>query len=253
MAKLRAEDGGNGTWDETAVESLWSVKAKAKEKLNTTNIHTHFGNLFDLCVEKHSELEEAKRKYKGRVVFGGHRVFDDFGIAAEFLDQGSGASFLTASKLCDAVAMMPGCRGEQSDAPSASTQSKLGTGMNGAYETTWVELPEERQPPEWEKADTVRPCCPLRLSLYGHPISAKYWENHFAEKLLSCGFRKMIGWDCVFVHDRLQVIPSVYVYDFKLVGKSENPNAGWQAMRDSGLRLDPPTLSENTLGADSSM
>ena len=30
------------------------------------------------------ELEEAKRKYKGRMVFAGHRVHDEFGLAAEF-------------------------------------------------------------------------------------------------------------------------------------------------------------------------
>ena len=107
-AKLRAADNGRGTWDESAVRSLWDVKRDAKEKLATTGFHTHFGNLFDLCVEKHSELTEDMRKYKGRVVFGGHRVFDEFGLAAEFPDQGSGASFLTASKLCDAVAMPPG-------------------------------------------------------------------------------------------------------------------------------------------------
>ena len=157
------------------VRPLWDVKAEAKEKLAKTGIHTHFGNLFDLCVEKHSELEEAKRKYKGRVVFGGHRVFDDFGIAAELSENKSGASFLTASKLGDAVAMMPGCRGEQSDAPSAYTQSKLGTGMKGVYETTLVELSEERQPPDCKMAVIKRPCCPLRLSLYGYPMYGTYW------------------------------------------------------------------------------
>ena len=52
---------------------------------------------------KHSELEEWKWKYKGRVVFGGHRIHDEYGLAAEFPEQGSGASFLTSSKLCDTV------------------------------------------------------------------------------------------------------------------------------------------------------
>ena len=100
-----------------------------------------FGSLFDLCVVKHSELEEAKHKYKGRVVFGGHRIHDEHGLASEFPEQGSGASFLSASKLCDAVALLPGSKGQQSDAPSACIQSKLGTGMRGAYIVTWVELP----------------------------------------------------------------------------------------------------------------
>ena len=146
-AKLRAADEGRGTWDETCVRECWDVKTEAQKKLEATGLHTHFGALFDLCVEKHSELEEAKRRYKGRVVFGGHRVQDEYGLAAEFPDQGSGASFLTPSKLCDAVSLLPDCDGEQSDAPSAYTQSKLGTGMRGNYEVTWVEIPRSQWRP----------------------------------------------------------------------------------------------------------
>ena len=157
MGKAQSCRRRRGTWDESLVEERWKVQAKAKKLMDQTGTHTHFGMLFDLCVEKHSELEEAKRKYKGRVVFGGHRVFDEFGLAAEFPDQGSGASFLTASKLCDAVAMLPGNRGEQSDAPSAYTQSKLGTGMKGQYKTTWVEVPESQWPPSRKKAGLVKP------------------------------------------------------------------------------------------------
>ena len=97
--KLRDCDGGKGTWDETEVREYWDVKHEAKQKLDQTGIHTHFGSLFDLCVEKASELEESKRRYKGRVVFGGHRIHDEFGFAAEFPEQGSGASMISASKL----------------------------------------------------------------------------------------------------------------------------------------------------------
>ena len=156
-------------------------------------MHTHFGTLFDLCVEKGSELEESKRRCKGRVVFGGHRIHDEFGLAAEFPEQGSGASMISASKLCDAVAMLPGCSGEQSDATSAYTQSKLGTGMKGPYTVTWVEVPRSKWRHEWVTAGMTRPVCQLRLSLYGHPMSGKYWENHFTEKLLKCGFEPLPG------------------------------------------------------------
>ena len=125
-AKLRACDGGKGTWDESTVCEYWDAQRQAKEKLERTRregaeVHTHFGTLFDLCVEKGSELEESKRRYKGRVVFGGHRIHDKFGLAAEFPDQGSGASMISASKLCDAAALLPGCSGQQSDATSAYT------------------------------------------------------------------------------------------------------------------------------------
>ena len=55
---------------------------------------------------------------------------------------------ISASKLCDAVALLPGCSGEQSDATSAYTQSKLGTGMKGPYIVTWVEVPRSQWRPE---------------------------------------------------------------------------------------------------------
>ena len=120
--------------------------------MEKTGIHTHFGSLFDLCVEKGGELEESKRRHKPRVVFGGHRIHDEFGLAAEFPEQGSSASMTSASKLCDAVPMLPGCDGEQSDATSAYIQSKLGTGMKGAYIVTWVEIHRSQWRPEWVKA-----------------------------------------------------------------------------------------------------
>ena len=173
--KLRNCDEGRGTWDESTVCNYWEAQRQSKDKLERTGVHTHFGTLFDLCVEKGSELEESKRRYKGRVVFGGHRIHDEFGLAAEFPEQGSGASMISASKLCDAVAMLPGCSGEQSDATSAYTQSKLGTGMKGSYIVTWVEVPRSQWRHEWVKAGMTRPVCQLRLSLYGHPMSGKYW------------------------------------------------------------------------------
>lgn len=87
--KLRVADEGRGTWDETIVREYWDIQKEAKDKLARIGIHIHFGTLFDLCVVKHSELEEAKHKYKGRVVFGGHRIHDEHGLAAEFPEQGS--------------------------------------------------------------------------------------------------------------------------------------------------------------------
>ena len=59
--KLRQADGGRGTWDESTVCNYWDAQRQAKEKLDRTGVHTHFGSLFDLCMEKSSELEESKR------------------------------------------------------------------------------------------------------------------------------------------------------------------------------------------------
>jgi len=69
--ELRECDGGRGTWDESTVTNYWDAQRQAKEKLERTGVHTHFGSVVDLCVGKASELEESERRYKGRVVFGG--------------------------------------------------------------------------------------------------------------------------------------------------------------------------------------
>ena len=75
-------------------------------------------------------------------------IRDEFGLEAQFPEQGSGAIFVPVSKLLDAVALLPGNDGEQSDAPSAYTQSKLGTGHRGKFPDTWVRILRERWPQE---------------------------------------------------------------------------------------------------------
>ena len=86
-------------WDEKHPRGLRDVTNEARNAGKTILV----GPLFGICVEKHSELEQKRRKYKGRVVFGGNNVRDEFGLAAAFPEQGSGASFATASKLLDVV------------------------------------------------------------------------------------------------------------------------------------------------------
>ena len=45
----------------------------------------------DLCHEKHSELPESQRRYKGRVVLRGDVVKDSEGYYAVFSEQGTSA------------------------------------------------------------------------------------------------------------------------------------------------------------------
>ena len=79
-------------------------------------------------------------------------------------------------------------------------------------------------------------------------MSGKYWENHFTEKLKSVGFESIPGWECLFAHQSLKLILSVYVDDFKLVGRAENLPKGWALMEKSGLVLDPPDPRGDYLG-----
>ena len=61
-------------WDEKRVKPWAEVRAEAKRTGRTI----HVGRIFDICVEKNHELpqSDARRKFKGRVVFGGNNVRD---------------------------------------------------------------------------------------------------------------------------------------------------------------------------------
>ena len=64
----------------------------------------HFGELMELCQEKHIELPPEQRKYKGMIVFRGDKVKDETGFYAVFSEQGTSASHLAAAKILDAIA-----------------------------------------------------------------------------------------------------------------------------------------------------
>ena len=52
----------------------------------------------------------------------GDAVKDDSGSDAVFTEQGSSASHMTAMKVLDVIARLPGCAGQASNAVSAYTQ-----------------------------------------------------------------------------------------------------------------------------------
>ena len=86
------------------------------------------------------------------------------------------------------------------------------------------------------------PTCPLRA-----PLSGSFWEQHCHTALSKVGFEALEGWECVFVHRKLGLFLSVYVDDFKLAGRAENLQTGWDLIRKH-LRLDPPTPLGDYLG-----
>ena len=178
-----------GTWDASEVCEYEAARKRALEQGRTA----HFGRLFGFTSGKHSKLPPARRKYKGRVVFQGNMVKDAEGLMAVFAELGSSASLMSASKLLDAVAMLPGCAGEQSDAEQAYTQARFGHGEKHPVET-WVRLPKERWPKEWH-GKFRDPVVPLRLALYGRPLSGVFWERYCREALLSVGFTTVPGWE----------------------------------------------------------
>ena len=110
----------------------------------------HFAPLMDTCHLKNSELEPQFQKYKGRVVLRGDIVKDDSGSYAVFTEQGSSASQMTAAKVMDVIARLPGCGGQAADATSAYTQVEMEDAPSSLKSpksecpVTWIRLPEHK-------------------------------------------------------------------------------------------------------------
>ena len=112
-------------WDLTKVRNKKEVIAGARREDKTV----HFSLLMDICHLKNAELETKHQKYQGRVVLRGEIVEDDLGSYAVFTEQGSSASQMTAAKVMDVIARLPGCAGQ------AATQYLL------TPKSTWKMLP----------------------------------------------------------------------------------------------------------------
>ena len=153
-------------WDFTTVRAKADVIADAKKKGKRVN----FGNLMELCHEKHSELKLAIPTYKGRLVFRGDQVRDETGYYAVFSEQGTSASHMDAAKMIDAMGRMPGNKVEDSDAIGAYHQVSLKDahlllgGTPDDFVETWVsfENMKHRRPKSWDKIED--PVCILRLT-----------------------------------------------------------------------------------------
>ena len=191
-------------WDMASVREYDEVVAEAK--LN--KIKVHFGDIFGICGLKGSELSEDDpgRKWKGRFVFRGSLVKDEYNNHAIFEELSSSPATLEASKAVDAYGLIDGNSSSQCDAEQAYVQSKLGG------TPTWVRIPKERWPPEWEKFK--RPVVRLNLALYGHPDAGGYWESHCNDKLKAGGFEPIPDWNSVYWHPKFKLLLMVYVDDF---------------------------------------
>ena len=140
---------------------------------------------------------------------------------------------MSTSKFLDFIGMTRGNSVQQGDAQQAYMQTLL------LGDETWIFLPPHMWPKAWQ-GKFKNPVVRLRLALYAQPLSGAYWEKHCHKQLLDVGFSPIPGWECLYVHKRLQIVLSVYVDDFKMAGKQENLAAGWKLTKTK-IRLDKPT------------
>ena len=177
-------------WDPTTAAPWEEVKQKVVGKVDANGraVIIHLGALCELCYLKGSELEPGhpNRKYKGRVVFLGNSVKDQFGAAAVFEGMSASPAGIEASRFCDMYGMLQGNPAQVADAEQAYTQALLkGT-------ETWIVVPPHLRDPKWPKG--VKYVMKLDKALYGHPQSGFFWEQQCEEAIFEAGF-KTIG-DC---------------------------------------------------------
>ena len=221
----------------------WSTISEGARKKGKK---VHVGKVFEICVEKGSELPEGHklRKFKGRTVFQGNNVRDENADTALFAELGSSPATMEAGKAIDAYGSQPGHIVQQNDGVQAYTQAI----MEGVE--TWVELPIDRWPKSWV-GKYKRPVVLLRIALYGHPDSGGLWELHCEKMLLLVGFimPDPEGWPSVFFHPELKLLLVVYVDDFKMSGPKESMSKGWELI-GSKIDMDTPTVIGRYLGCD---
>ena len=218
-------------WLEKKVREYRDVAREAKAK----DAKAHFGRIFEICSQKGSELPKGhpEQKWKGRSVFQGNRVSDENNDHAIFAELGSSPASMEAAKIIDVYGSQPNFSKQQADARQAYTQA-LFQGVE-----TWVRLPRNRWPKEWEGFED--PVCPLMLALYGHPDSGGIWENHCASRLEGNGWVQVLPeiWQSIFYHPELELLLVIYVDDFKMAGPQGNLKKGW-ANISSVIDMDPP-------------
>ena len=118
----------NGRSSGQCQHGIWKKGKRKKETIleaQRDEKKVQFATLMDICHLKNAELEPKLQMYKGRVVLGGDIVKDDSGAHAVFPEKGSSASQMTAAKIMDVIARLPGCDGQAADAVCAYTQVKL--------------------------------------------------------------------------------------------------------------------------------
>ena len=209
-------------WEKLEKLSAWNLtKVRSKkeviEEARTSGAKVHFASLMDICHLKNVELETKHQKYKGRVVLRADIVKDDSGSHAEFTEQGSSASQMTAAKIVDIISRLPGCDAQAADAVSAKTQVKMEDAdkllkiPKSECPDIWIRLPRHKWPKSWSSMED--PVVPLERNLYGHPWAGLLWERQFEKILLKHGWEKIPNWECLFVHREKGLFLSVCVDD----------------------------------------
>ena len=117
---------------------------------------------------------------------------------------------MTAAKVKDVIARLPGCTGQAADAVSACTQVTMEDAprllkiSKSEFPDIWIRLPRHRWPKSrWNIED---PVVPLERNVYGHRLPGLLRERQFEEVLLELGWWQVPNWECLFCSSKTRTI-----------------------------------------------
>ena len=144
---------------------------------------------------------------------------------------------MTAAKVMDIIARLPGCAGQAADAVCAYTQVKIGNSQIGISRHL--------------DSSTTTQMAKVMVQ-YGRPSRSSWtkslwfllagllWERQFEKILCKYGWEKVSNWEWLFVHREKELFLSVCVDDIKLAGKKQNIDPMWKILNKE-VDLGEPT------------
>ena len=238
MLNLAAKCWG-GSKRRARAEVIADARAESRE--------VQFAGVHGIIGEKGSELPigDPRRKFKGRGVLLGNRVWNQDFEQASFADLGNAPTLLEGGRTNDAYGCHPGHDVQQADAVQAYIQAPMQTEV-------WVSLPSEAVANKSCFHGVKDPAVRLLLALYGHPDSPTFWEQHCDELVRAIGFEPYgPEWPSLYFHHELLLMLSIYVDDFKLAGPKGNLCKGWE-MLTKVIDMDTPGPAGLYLGCEQS-
>ena len=222
-----------GVWTWCSVRE-WDDVKKLDPGAHVCGIHIILGI-------KNSEMPEADRIWKARIVAGGHNVRDTDGKKAEFEQLFGSPINIGLTKVVLFYAILNDYVVEVADVEGAYLTSPLrGTAV-------WARVPLELRPADW-KGRYKNPVVRLQKALYGLSRSGFDWYDHFQNLLFS------EGWEEVPEHHSLywkgSCILASYVDDILLAGPAKDVRKEWAIIQKT-LRLKaPPEKLNKFVGID---
>lgn len=208
-------------WDDSTVIEKDKLLSQARAKGNTI----HLAELMSICSIKFWEVP-SKRRYKGRIVFRGDQVRDQWGGAAKFGSMYSTPTNVQAINIAILFGLMKKHELRVADATKAFLQALL-----DATEETYVLLPPEMWHPSWI-GRYHKPAVKLCRALYGHPLASAFWEKHLKRILVEVlGLVIVEGHPSAFYHPQWELLVVVYVDDILASGPSSSQDLFWDALK----------------------